>query len=499
MKITVTNTGIILEPENAEDDDGVEELDDETTYMVKGAWHDPNYKAGLWDGRERLLSKESRFKWSAPVGILADALERFPDAEVVDDRRQGAATPELALNPDVIPELRPYQHEAVEAVVADRDVLTGKGLLRLPTRSGKTVIAAAIIAHTGLRSLFVVNSDMLLRQTISLFSRALRLVNRSGKANRRAARKLVGQFGGGVHETDAHVTVASVQGLLARAGTMPVRELLSGSQAVFFDECHHLEAPRWRLIMNRADALYKIGLSATIYLDKQRGTELGTIWLVGATGPVLYSLTPSDLIEAGWLNRPVITFVSAPDPDVVIDSEAQFTTKYRLGITENTGRNAKIVELAARESLAGRRVLVTVRHLAHVDELARMMRGLGLVVSVVTGKTPAEQRDELCADVRDGRADVLIGTVFGEAVDLPWLETVIVADGLASKVLTMQRLRNLTPVDEHGRPLREPRIPPDEVPVYDFADFGERLLAEHSAKRLAAYREHPSFRVGWQR
>lgn len=497
MKIVVKNTGLTCETATAHEDDRMSAFVRATTYMVEGAWHSQAYKDGVWDGKERLVEKISRHEWAVPVGLLEQLLDTFEFATVIDERRVGAKPADLELNPNIIEELRLYQQEAVDVVTKDRGVLTGKGLLRLPTRSGKTVIAAAIIVRTGVRSLFIVNSDLLLQQTVKFFEAVIRLRSRKGKANRAAARHLIGQYGGGEHDTTAHITVASVQGLIAGAGAGEVRTLLAKTQCVFFDECHHLEAPTWRIVMARCDAFYKIGLSATIYLNRTGGTAKGTIWLVGSTGPVLYSLTPSELIDMGWLNRPVIQFLRSPPPCEPIKRDAIFATQYKQGITQNWGRNRIIARLAAREVAAGRRPLVTVRHIVHTEELDRMMRLIGLRVSVVTGKTKQADRTDLCDAVRDGRADVLLGTVFGEAVDLPWLQTVIVADGLASRTLTMQRLRNLTPIDEGGKVLRKPRIPAAEVPVYDFADVGVPLLAKHSQQRLKAYLENEAFAVRW--
>lgn len=279
-----------------------------------------------------------------------------------------------------------------------------------------------------------------------------------------------------------------------------VHTYVVGNRGAVVHNCHHLEGDLWRKAMTDADALYKVGLSATIYLDRVGGTAKGSIWLVGATGRVIYSLTPSDLIRLGWLCRPEITFHTPPDPANELSPGDSWQVVYRDGVVENVGRNRMIAQIAQREvKVLGARTLVTVKQVKHAKLLERSLKAQGLAVGVVTGKTTLAKRNAIVEQLRTREVDVLLGTVFGEAVDIPFLETVIIADGLAAKTLTMQRLRNLTPVDEDDRPRLTPMDPPDVVRVHDFADTGHKTLRRHARERLRTYSSHPEFKIRWQR
>lgn len=500
MKIELLNTKIVLRPDNEAEEEDALEFREATAYAQTGARFDPRFVMGQWDGKVRPVKKVGRRggrpAWQGPVGLAGEALARFGRAKVVDRRRAPGPRVELVLDPSVVPSLRDYQREAVDAILEDRGVLTGKGMLRLPTRSGKTVVAAGFIAETGLRSLFIVNSDLLLRQTVLLFAAALKQPRPATLPD--GVEHLIGQFGGGVL-APGWITVASVQCIVAHWGEATVmKELLGRSDAVFFDECHHFQADTWRKAMTKADAVYKIGLSATIADDGDSEARTEAVALSSVTGPVLYSLEASDLIEAGWLCQPRITFLTAAEVDV--DEWGSFAQQYKQAITLNAGRNAQIVELCADHVERGERVLVTLRFLDHVATLKRLLEEAGLTVAKVVGATPAGKRAELIAEVRDGVKDVLIGTVFGEGVDLPWLDVVVVGDGFASDVLTAQRLRCLTPYDpETLASRRAPMNPARIVDVYDFADVSAKMLAKHSAARLAEYKRHRAFLVRWQR
>lgn len=500
MRLVMTNTEIVIYPDPSELD-RLAEVKEATTYMVEGANFSQEYMMGFWDGRISLLRKLGKSgRWASPIGLLNELLDEFPGAEVEDKRRRPSDALELTLDPKVIPSLRPYQQTAKDAITQECGLETGKGLLRLPTRSGKTVIAGATIADLGHRALFVVNSEMLLDQTIRFFRRAIKL---TGARHVPDEMPLVGQWGSG--ELDpGWITVASVQSItthLANEASCPkrkgVEKLLRDSDVVFFDECHHLEADLWRKAMTQADAMYKIGLSATIYLDRDGGTPKASIWLLGATGPVIYSLTPSDLIRQGWLCKPVITFHSAPDPG--FDVEGSWQAVYRDGIVENEPRNQLIADIASCEVELGARTLITVKQIKHCKLIAKQLERAGLRSATVTGKTNMTKRNELVKKLQDRELDVLLGTVFGEAVDMPFLDTVIIADGLSSKILTMQRLRNLTPVDENDRPRLTPMSPADTVRVHDFVDTAHKTLKRHTKDRLRTYSSNKAFKVRWSK
>ena len=115
--------------------------------------------------------------------------------------------------------------------------------------------------------------------------------------------------------------------------------------------------------------------------------------------------------------------------------------------------------------------------LDHVSTLLSELESLDLQVGVITGATPSDRRRSLVEEYRSGEISVLLGTVFGEGVDIPKIECVINAEGGQSKKATMQRFRNLTPADGKEHAL-----------FVDFMDFNSSWLAKHSKARVAAYR-----------
>jgi hypothetical protein len=204
----------------------------------------------------------------------------------------------------------------------------------------------------------------------------------------------------------------------------------------------------------------------------------------------------------------VVNFVQAPHPRISTlpahmksdppEIEGAWATIYKDGIVENAPRNKKIAMICQYEASRGHRVLVTLQQVKHVAPLSEALSELGLKYVAVTGKT--SDRAAKIDRLRKREVQVLMGTIFKEAVDLPWLECVVIADGGASKVLTLQRLRNLTAVGEGDEPLGAvPSFPVQEVPVYDFVDDCSDVLRRHSLKRLQAYRGEDEFVVRWRK
>lgn len=466
MRVLFDNCGIVFNGPPAV----ARTLDERTAFYVTGFQFSPAWKAGRWDGKEHLLRKRKGGHW-APIGLLGDllAIARAQDVEVeLDDRRRAPSDPYATVEANWNPkfQLRDYQEEAVSAIVKERGPLTGKGLVQIPTRGGKTVVMAAAIERLRLPTLVLVQSQLLLDQTVALFRDALGI--------------RVGRVGSGVWDPGP-VTVASCQTLARRAKDEETQELFRSFDVVFFDEVHHLSGPVWRGLLEEIDAFCKIGFSATIYLNTGKEAPKGSIWVRATTGPILAKREVSDLIRAGWLVQPWIELVRVDGPK--IEGEG-WSTIYRRGIVEHPGRNAAVVDAAVRHHEAGLQVLVVADQVDHTHALTAKLQDLGVRAEAVVGTTSAADRRALIRDYKAREIQALVGTVFGEGVDLPAIEAVVNAEGGKSKIAAMQRFRCLTPAD--GK---------DTAILTDFMDLHHPLLARHSRERLGIYRENEMFRL----
>jgi len=456
------------------------------SYKVAGHVYSQAFRTGRWDGREHLLKYSDKHGYRVAIGLLGDireALEHLGVDYLVNHRSRRALGPriEFEWNSDIT--LRPYQHEAIKALLQDTQFLFyGSGILKMPIRSGKTKTAAGVIHELKCRTLFIVPSQMLLHQTKASLEESLCCE--------------VGMIGDGeFYERD--ITVATIQTLAAGKGGVVEDEagkkkkikpkpwykpLLTRYDCVIFDECHHLRGDKWHKVMMDLDALYRIGLSATAYLDNERENERGVIWLKACCGPVRIDIDTSRLIEEGWLMRQHVELYVVREPNLH-DRRGWSQSLLNEAIYENETRNSLVVTKAVEKVKQGLKVLIVSNRLNQIQLLAEMMEDQPkLNYSVVTGNDSSKARKIKVGEFTGGDCNVLVGTVFGEGIDIPEIECVINAEGGRDVKSTVQRMRNLTPHKDKV----------DAVFV-DFMDMTNSYFAEHSKERLAAYRSEPAF------
>lgn len=444
----------------------VRELDQDTAYKVEGAEMSPAFRKRYWDGKEHLLKFSARDAvYKLPTGLLADLLASPLGAEfeIVDKRPPlGEARVFEWIGHDP----REHQVNAIDAALKDRDITTGRGLLNLPIRSGKTLTAARIIQKLGLKTTFVVPSEMLLTQTVKAFQSFL-------------SPAPVGAIGGGQWDPN-FITVITNQSLATNPKAL---EAIRGTDLLFVDEAHHLEAPAWRRPLMELDARYKLGLSATIFANKAIPAEQNAIWLKATCGPILFRVSMRQLFDAGLLVPPTILIYPVAQKGEPY-ARWSFQTVYQKLIVENYQRNHGIADLAQQGVERGMKVLIDTGRTAQMKFLVEALKARDVRVREMHGKTPPEKRKTVLADFVEGRVDVLVGTILGEGVDIPVLDMVINAEGLKSKKAVLQRMRNLTPSE--GK---------TSATFVDFADMVHPQLRSHSLERLQLYKSIRGFHI----
>ena len=446
------------------DSDLLKELDEATSYPIEGAHFSPAFKNKVWDGREHLLRKSRRNDfWLLPTGLMSELTDLLKDADWTDCRRLPKGSKQLEWIGDPP---RDYQEAAVSAVLKDRGLFTARGILNLPIRSGKTRIAAGLAQQTGLRTLFCVPSDLLLFQAADAFREVIKDCP-------------VGLAGAG-HIKPDWITVATVQTMLGRPGL--ASELLQDCDLLIIDEAHHLEGPAWRKLLVRSDALFKVGLSATVFVSQKRQNNKASIWLKACTGPILSRVSMARLIRAGHLMQPIVLFYSFYHD--VPGGTWNWQRVVRDLLAQNKRRNHLIARLAEECVRTGKRVLIDTGRKDQMRLIRDALVQRGMDAEMIHGDTPANSRWAIIRRFQAREFPVMIGTVFGEGIDIPELEVVINAEGQKSPKATIQRMRNMTPCEGKGEAL-----------FIDIADVGQPYLQKHALQRLKLYRGMRGFIV----
>jgi superfamily II DNA or RNA helicase len=228
--------------------------------------------------------------------------------------------------------------------------------------------------------------------------------------------------------------------------------------------------------------MLKLGLSATVFVSALRENQRSSIWLKACTGPILYRVSMSRLIASGHLMRPRVLFYRFQHD--ASGAGWSWHAVARDCLARNRRRNGMIASIAERHVQQGRRVLIDTGRHDQMKLLRDMLLNRHVATEIVHGGTPPDARWDIIRRFQARELTCLIGTVFGEGVDIPELEVVINAEGQKSQKAAIQRMRNLTPCEGKG-----------EVTFIDFADLGQPFLQRQSLERLRLYRGMRGFSV----
>jgi superfamily II DNA or RNA helicase len=283
--------------------------------------------------------------------------------------------------------LRPYQEDAVREIRAR----VGAGVRRLivvaPTGSGKTTIAAHIIAKAverGSRVLFMAHRRELITQA---YNRLIQLgvpENQLGVLMGRDRRWRPG----------APVQVASVDTLRNRA--KPLADI------VFVDECHRATAKSYRdIAAYYPDALH-LGLTATPF--RANGAGLGD-----AYDDLLLVASPRRLIDEGHLVEPRVFTVpteALPDLSAVRVKRGDYDQRALAEAVDSKTLVGNLVDHWTRHANGVRTVAFAVS-VAHSEHIAEQFRQAGVAAEHLDGATPTEERDAILGRLESGETRVV--------------------------------------------------------------------------------------------
>jgi len=124
--------------------------------------------------------------------------------------------------PRSMPSARYYQKEAKEKALKK-----SRGIINIPTRGGKTYIAADFVFDIGAKSLIIVPNLYLLHQTYEVFKEYID--NKS----------LIGLIGDSIFEPSL-INIATIQTINSRFTTPEIQRILNDTEVLIIDEAHHI-------------------------------------------------------------------------------------------------------------------------------------------------------------------------------------------------------------------------------------------------------------------
>ncbi|WP_066403592.1 DEAD/DEAH box helicase [Aliarcobacter cryaerophilus] len=331
--------------------------------------------------------------------------------------------------------LRAEQEDAIKEILKyDSSICVA------PPGFGKTLIGAKIFEQRAVKTLIIVNKNMLLDQWISRF------VDYFGYK-----KSDIGFLGKSQNRLNGNIDIATMQSL----NNIP--ELVENYTQVIVDECHHIPALTFEQIVKNFKGKYILGLSAT----PNRKDELDPI-LYQQLGNISYEYKKPKT----HTNRLLVIkteFTSSVDNYAAIINE----------LVSNEDRNRQIVK-TIKENI-DRKILLLSDRIEHLNLLENILKEEKIDFVSVHGSQNKKEQVENMQKVKTSSLILATSSFFGEGIDFPHLNTIIFA----------------TPISFYGRLIQYlGRIGRgnQECLAIDFLDSKNAMLNSTYKKRLEGYK-----------
>jgi superfamily II DNA or RNA helicase len=464
------------------DDKVFRDINNLLSYRLTGIEYSPAYKNSGWDGTTYVMNKKREF----PLGLLDTVKNYYAENnlnfEVEDIRKPFQLNTPLNISEklkqiDKVP--RSYQQKVADLVLKER-----RGIVRVCTGGGKTLISALITANLNKpTNIYVIGLDLM-----SQFKTFLEQV----------FDEPIGVIGGGICKIE-RINVVSMW-TAGRALDLSDKDMfilddsvekedfdisnkykivkaLEKAKVHIFDECHICGANTAKIICNSIDAESIYGMSATPI--REDGAD---ILLTGLLGEIIVDISASSLIEAGVLVPPIIKFINVPS---IYTQATNYQQMYKEYIVENSIRNSLIIENTKKLVEKGYPTLVLFKTIRHGEILFELMQEAGIKCALLNGKNSIKYRNQVKEQLENKDIDVIVAsTILDIGFDLPAISGLVLAGSGKSSVRARQRI---------GRVIRS--FPGKKrAIVIDFYDQA-RYVKHHSRARYNIYKSEKGFNV----
>ncbi len=388
-----------------------------------------------WD--DRTLGHRALALWYADVVLwLRDSGLPYDDRARAYEKRP--ASPATRNDPF------PYQRDALQAWSS----AGGRGVVVLPTGSGKTFVAVMAMDRHPRSTLVVVPTLDLMNQWYDLLTAAFA--------------QPIGVIGGGHHEP-RDITVTTYD-----SAHIHMDRLGDRFGMVVFDECHHLPSESYAMAARACMAPFRLGLTATP--ERNDGGELLYDELVG---PIVYR-KDIDELSGSYLadyetQRIEVSLTDAEREAYLSEREIYlaFLRKHRIFMGSPTGWQDFIVRSARSDE--GRRAFTAYRRQRQLalaaenklDKLALLLHAHRrdrtivftednatvyaiaerFLVAAITHQTKVKERSDILKRFNAGDLNVVVTSkVLNEGVNVPEANIAVVLSGSGSVREHVQRL-----------------------------------------------------------
>ncbi len=307
---------------------------------------------------------------------------------------------------------RPYQKEAVEAVLEARSRGVTRQLISLPTGSGKTVVFSMLTKELSKKTLVIAHREELLEQAW----KKMHMVYPEAR---------LGLVRGKRNEIEADVVLTSVQTAFQPKRLEMLRR--SGFKLMIVDEAHHASAASYRKVIGGLGfssgdpSQLLVGVTATAFRGDRK--SLGDVF-----EEIAFERTIMAMIRGGYLcdavGKSVETEIDLSDVRTAAGDFQVNELAFKINVPERNDLVAK----GYLEHCEGRKAVVFCADVQHAKDMAEAFGSHGIPVATIWGNMASEDRKQTLQDFSRGRYQVLTNcAVLTEGFDDPSIAAVMLA------------------------------------------------------------------------
>ena len=365
-----------------------------------------------------------------------------------------------------------------QELAAEKLLSHSDGVLSAATAFGKTVVCSYLIAERKVNTLILLQSKDLLNQWVDELNHFLEIREEPPEYETKTGRKkkrnsVIGVLHGNKNTLTGIIDVAMVGSMYSRG---KFNERINSYGMVIMDECHHAASNTSMELLQKINAKYVYGVSAT----PKRGDSLDRI-IYMLLGPLRHRFTALERAkEQGIGHYFVPRYTRVVD---TAESKDNINKAYNL-ISTSKVRNEMIIDDVITCVARKQTPVILTRFKEHAkflhDALKEKADHVFLLYGDNSDKENAEIRVKL-KQIPENESLILVATgqKIGEGFDFPRLDVLM----LAAPVSFEGRLEQYV-----GR-LNRDYVGKQAVYVYDYIDSHVRYFDKMYAKRLRTYRK----------
>lgn len=406
-----------------------------------------------------------------PRGLRESLIDRCVQASIeyeLEDAREKGRPLRVSFKGD----LRMQQ-----SLAADRLLAYDHGVLSAATAFGKTVVCSYLISARKVNTLILLHNKDLIGQWVEELYHFLDIdeeppiyKTKIGREKRRES--VIGILHGGKDTLTGIIDVAMAGSLYGKGN---YHELINSYGMVIMDECHHCGTNTSVQVMQKVNARYIYGVSATV----KRGDNLEPI-IQMLIGPTRHSYTARERAEEQGIGH----FVYPRYTRVVDANESgdDINKAYAL-IGSSLVRNDMILGDVRDCVKEGRTPVILTKYKEQAKYLFDRLQEAAEHVFLLYGDNSDRENAEMRRKMNGVPADqslilVAIGQKIGEGFNFPRLDTLMLAAPVSFEGRLEQYLGRMNRDYERKT----------EVIVYDYIDSHIRFFDNMYAKRLRTYK-----------